>query len=142
MTDHDEGFEAAARLREVGISPTVQRRRIAEVLLSRPQHLSADEVLKLVNNAGEAVSKATVYNTLKLFLKKGLVKEVIVDPERAFYDSNTGLHHHFYNEDTGRLTDFNLRDLRVSGAPQLPAGTIQAGMDVIVRVRNGRRSGG
>lgn len=133
----EERFDAASLLRDAGISPTVQRRRIADVLLSRPQHLSADEVLKLLNRAGEAVSKATVYNTLKLFLRKGLVKEVIVDPERAFYDSNIGPHHHFYNEDTGRLTDFNAQGLRVSGVPRVPDGTVQAGVDVIVRLRNG-----
>src|SRR5262245_43230237 len=79
---HDERHDMAARLRAAGVAPTAQRRRIAEVLLAFPRHLSADQVLGLVNLRGAPVSKATVYNTLKLFLDRGLVKEVIVDPQR------------------------------------------------------------
>lgn len=132
----DARAATSARLRQAGISPTVQRRRIAEVLLARPQHLSADEIMRLVNARGGAVSKATVYNTLRLFLERGLVNEVIVDPERVFYDSNTAQHHHFYNEDSGELTDFTAGELRISGIPSLPPGTVSSAMDLIVRVRS------
>lgn len=122
-----------------GIGATAQRVRIACALFARPRHMSADQVLGLVNQRGKPVSKATVYNTLKLFVERGLIRQVIVDPDRVFYDSNTGLHHHFYNEDTGALTDFGIEEISISGTPVLPPDTVHAGVDVIVRVRNRAR---
>ena len=123
-------------LREYNISPTQQRVEIAQILLGRPQHLSAEQVLAQVNEAGaKKVSKATVYNTLGLFARKGLVREVIVDPSKVFYDSNTSEHHHFYNVDTGELMDIDADTLHLTELPQLPEGTSAAGVDVIIRVR-------
>ncbi len=122
-------------LTNLGISPTLQRVQIAAVLLSRPQHLSAEQVLQLVNQAGTVASKATVYNTLGLFARKGLVREVIIDPNKVFYDSNTDLHHHFYNVTTGELTDVDATDLDIAKLPQAPHGTACEGIDVIIRVR-------
>lgn len=88
-------------------------------------------------NEGQAnVSKATVYNTLGLFARNGLVNEVIVDPTRVFYDPNTTHHHHFYNIDTGELTDIEADQLMLTQPPALPEGTTTAGVDVIIRVRN------
>ena len=88
-------------------------------------------------NAGrDHVSKATVYNTLGLFASKGLIREVIVDPTRVFYDPNTSDHHHFYNVDTGELQDIDVADVQVSQLPELPAGTVTDGVDVIIRVRS------
>ena len=89
--------EITKRLQDKGVSPTQQRLEIAQILFARPQHLSAEEVLNIVNAQAPLVSKATVYNTLGLFARKGLVREVIVDPTKVFYDSNTTEHHHFYN---------------------------------------------
>ena len=86
-----------------GILPTPQRLEIAGILLEKPQHLSADQIIERLRRDGSAVSKATVYNTLNLFSEHGLVKEVMVDPIRKFYDSTTHPHHHFYNVDTGEL---------------------------------------
>lgn len=123
-------------MRERGITPTQQRLEIAAVLLMRPQHLSADQVMALANRKGAAVSKATVYNTLKLFAAKGLVREVIVDPTKVFYDSTTAPHYHIYNVDTGTLVDVNSDLVAVQGLPELPNGTVADGIDVIVRVRN------
>ena len=71
--------------------------------------------------AHSETSKATVYNTLNLFLRKKLIREVIVDPSKVFYDPNPDPHHHFYNVDTGELTDIDARDIRVSGLPALAA---------------------
>ena len=88
-----------------------------------------------VNEGRDRVSKATVYNTLGLFARNGLVREVIVDPTRVFYDPNTSDHHHFYNIDTGELLDINTSELRISDLPELPEGTVAAGVDVIIRVR-------
>ncbi len=128
--------EIKTRLEQVGIMPTQQRVDIALIMLNRPQHLSADQLLALANHNGGGVSKATVYNTLGLFACKGLVREVLVDPNRVFYDSNTQNHHHLYNEDTGTLVDTYADCLALQGLPQLPVETELVDVEVIIRIRN------
>lgn len=123
------------RLRAHGIAPTHQRVEIANVLFSRCEHLSADQILAMVNSRHSETSKATVYNTLKLFLEKGLVREVIVDPSKVFYDPNTRPHHHFYNMASGELTDIPASSLQLAGMPEMPAGMVAESIDVIVRIR-------
>ena len=127
--------DVAGLLRDHGILPTQQRLMIARVLFSRRQHYSADQVMTFVNDGRDRVSKATVYNTLGLFARNGLVREVIVDPTRVFYDPNTSEHHHFYNIDTGDLIDVDSSELRITDLPNLPEGTVAAGVDVIIRIR-------
>ncbi len=117
------------------IRPTSQRIDIARVLLAKPQHLSADQVFSLVNTKDELVSKATVYNTLNLFVDKGLINQVVVDSRYIFYDSNTESHHHFYNEDTGLLQDIDDEEMLVKEIPRLPKNTVQTGIDVVIRVK-------
>jgi Fur family iron response transcriptional regulator len=124
------------QLRRHDINPTHQRIEIAHALFSRGEHLSADQVLAIVNDRHSATSKATVYNTLNLFLEKKLIREVIVDPNKVFYDPNTEPHYHFYNSDTGELTDIEASRIEVSGLPQLPEGMVTDGVDIIVRVRS------
>lgn len=128
--------EAVRRLEAHGIAPTRQRVQIASHLLGRPQHVAAEELLARVNRGRARVSKATVYNTLALFARKGLVREVIVDPSRVVYDSNTRPHHHFYNLSTGELTDIDEAHIPVGRVPEVPDGTRIDGVEVIVRVRN------
>ena len=123
-----------------GVFPTAQRVDVAQVILVRPQHLSAEQIIAGLRNNGSRVSKATVYNTLNLFCERGLLKTVEVDPTRQFYDSSTEAHHHFYNVDTGELTDIAVGAIRLNVDTALPPGTEQAGVDVIVRVRNGQSS--
>jgi len=127
--------DIAARLQEYSINPTAQRVEIARVLFSRRTHLSAEDVFVLVNEQSSRVSKATVYNTLGLFAERGLIREVIADPARVFYDPNTAPHHHFYDTSTGRLTDIAADKVHVSGLPAVPEGMDVEGIDVIVRVR-------
>ena len=124
-------------LRGHGINPTHQRIEIAYALFSRGEHLSADQILSTVNGQHSETSKATVYNTLALFLEKGLVREVIVDPSKVFYDPNTQPHHHFYNIDTGELTDIGAGEIEVRGLPALPDGMVTEGVDIVVRIRSG-----
>lgn len=125
----------AGLLRSHDINPTHQRIEIAHALFSRQSHLSADQVMAIVNTRHSETSKATVYNTLKLFLEKGLIREVIVDPSKVFYDPNTSAHHHLYAVDTGELTDIDASQVHISGLPALPAGMVTEGIDLIVRVR-------
>jgi len=127
--------DATQRLQAYDILPTQQRLQIAQVLLARDQHLSADQVLELVNAGGTAVSKATVYNTLGLFAEKGILREVNVDPSRVFYDTNNSSHHHFYNVDTGELSDIDPGQVPVDQLPDAPQGTVVDGVEVIIRVR-------
>ena len=135
MSERPSRQRIAELLRDHGIGLTQQRIEIAGMLLERPQHLSAEQVLSQVNAAGGSVSKATVYNTLGLFAEKGLVREVIVDPSRVFYDSNTDPHHHLYEVTTGRLEDIDPALVSMSRLPALPPGTVVEGVDVVVRVR-------
>ena len=128
--------DVARLLRDHGILPTQQRLMIARVLFDRRHHYSADQVMTSVNEGRDRVSKATVYNTLGLFARNGLVREVIVDPTRVFYDPNTSNHHHFYNIDTGELIDIDSASLQINDLPELPAGTVAEGVDVIIRLRS------
>ena len=127
---------AARTLESCDITPTPQRVEIARILLARPQHLSAEQVLSALTQGDLTVSKATVYNTLGLFAEKGLVREVIVDPSKVFYDSNCSNHHHFYDVDSCTLEDINAGEITLGGLPELPAGKVVDRVDVIVRVRS------
>lgn len=127
--------EVAELLRQYGIHPTSQRLQITRLLFTRCTHLSAEEVFHLVNADNRRVSKATVYNTLGLLAEKGLVREVIADPQRVFYDPNTKPHHHFFDVATGQLTDISADQIQVAGLPPLPVGARLEGVDVIVRLR-------
>ena len=91
--------------------------------------------MAIVNRKHSETSKATVYNTLNLFRQKNLVREVIVDPSKVFYDPNTEPHYHIYNVESGELTDIDASKVTISGLPELPGGMITEGMDVVIRVR-------
>jgi Fur family iron response transcriptional regulator len=125
----------AGILRSHEINPTHQRIEIAHALFSRQEHLSADQVMAIVNTRHSETSKATVYNTLKLFLEKSLIREVIVDPSKVFYDPNTTPHHHLYEIESGKLSDISAEHVEIRGLPTLPDDMITEGIDLIVRVR-------
>ena len=126
----------ASQLTSHGAKPTSQRLQLAEVVFARPQHLSAEQVLQAARLRGIRVSKATVYNTLNLFVQCGLLRELVVDRDRVYYDSTVHAHHHFYNVDTGEMIDIPPDAVSFAGVPPAPAGTEQDGVDVIIRVRN------
>jgi Fur family iron response transcriptional regulator len=125
----------AQLLRRCGVTPTHQRTEIAQVLFTRCEHLSAAQILAHVNSRYAETSKATVYNTLKLFVEKKLIREVVVDSSKVVYDPNTDPHHHLYDVVSGRLTDIPADRIRVVGLPPLPPGTVAEGVDIIVRTR-------
>jgi Fur family iron response transcriptional regulator len=123
-------------LRDHGVKPTAQRVEIGVLLLARPRHMSAEQILGELRATGSRVSKATVYNTLNLFSRHGIVREVAIDPKHLVYDSTTRVHHHFFNVDTGELTDIASGTLKISGLPDVPEGTRAESIELIVRVRN------
>ena len=119
-----------------GVLPTRQRVDIARMLLSHNQHLTADQVLSQVNAAGGGISKATVYNTLGLLARKGLIRELVIDPGRVVYDSNLSPHYHLYNIDSGELRDIATDAISIADLPELPSGTAAVGVDVVIRIRD------
>ena len=121
-----------------GIRPTRQRMAIATHIFHKEQHLSADVILERVNNDDSTsnVSKATVYNTLNLFVKEGILKEVALDPQRIIYDTNTDHHHHVLNTDNGEIRDIKPVDINLSGIEGLQHEQDISGVDLIIKVRN------
>jgi Fur family iron response transcriptional regulator len=122
-------------LKSAGVNPTSQRVEIGYVLFAQHAHLSAEEIMQRVNADYAIVSKATVYNTLGLFVQHGLVREVIVEPGKVFYDSNVAPHHHYYYVDTGDLIDIPMQQVRLANLPQLPEDTELEEVDIVLRVR-------
>jgi Fur family iron response transcriptional regulator len=126
---------AAQRLRACGIQPTAQRLRIASLLIGAPQHLTADQLLDRLRRDGTRVSKATVYNTLNLFAARGVVRQLAVDGDRAWFDSNTEPHYHFQDLESGALTDLPTTAVRFEQLPPPPPGTEYAGIELFIRLR-------
>ncbi|MFQ5984092.1 MAG: iron response transcriptional regulator IrrA [Alphaproteobacteria bacterium] len=135
--------DAAERLRGAGLRPTRQRLALARLLFSGDdRHVTAEALHKEALARKLRVSLATVYNTLHQFTKAGLLREVVVDSTRSYFDTNTSHHHHFYCEDGRLLTDIPGDSVRVESLPQPPAGTTVSRVEVVVRVRRSPRSFG
>ncbi len=129
-------MDISEKLRKAGVPLTMQRLAIAQVLLAKPAHMTPDQILTEVQKNMAEISRATVYNTLNLFKEKGLVRELIVGPGQAVYDSNTSPHFHIYNVVTGEMSDIPAGDLKVVGKTALLAGVKLEEVDVIIRVNN------
>jgi Fur family iron response transcriptional regulator len=125
-------------LARMGIRPTVPRVRIAALLLAAPQHLSAEQIIAALAASGRRVSKATVYNTLKLFASSGLIRQLTIDDSRAWYDSNTGAHYHFHDTESGALIDVPVPEVEFSRLPQTPDGMEVESIDLVIRLRKRR----
>lgn len=127
---------ALESLRGAGLRPTRQRLALARLLVEKgDRHVSAEQLHAEAIGADIAVSLATVYNTLHQFTSAGLLREVVVEPGRSYFDTNTAEHHHFYDEDSGRLQDIPGTDLSVAQLPSPPHGATISRVDVIVRIR-------
>ncbi len=101
--------------------------------------MSAEQILDELKGKSQ-VSKATVYNSLKLFAERGLIRQVNVHSERLIYDSNMRPHHHFYNVDTGELTDIDPDEVELAGLPRPPEGTVADGVEIVIKVRRADRN--
>ncbi len=127
--------ESIELLKSRGLRPTRQRLALARLLFEDgARHVTAEQLHDDAQRGNVRVSLATVYNTLHQFTEAGLLSEVVVDPGRSYFDTNTSDHHHFYFEDTGRLEDIPDRSIAISTLPEPPAGTKLNRVDVIVRV--------
>ncbi len=126
-----------ARLKAGGLRPTRQRLSLARLLFDgEDRHLTAEQLHSEALEADVAVSVATVYNTLHQFTKVGLLREVVVEPGRSYFDTNVDDHHHFYFESSGDLQDIPSDRLQVAELPDPPEGTHISRVDVVVRVQD------
>ncbi len=132
--------QALERLRRVGLRPTRQRLALAKLLFEQgDRHVTAEQLHEEAEGAKVRVSLATVYNSLHQFTQLGLLREVVVEPGRSYFDTNTSDHHHFYFEDEARLLDIPGDRVEVSRLPSPPAGTTLRRVDVILRVGGRQR---
>jgi len=128
--------KAIQRLREVGLRPTRQRVELASVLFKgEDRHVTAESLYEEASGLGLRISLATVYNTLHQFTHAGLLRQVIVDAARGYFDTNTGDHQHFFLEDEGALIDIPGDQITVAGVPVPPAGLAVDRVDVVVRIK-------
>jgi Fur family transcriptional regulator, iron response regulator len=128
---------AVTRLRAAGLRPTRQRNELADLLFTNGhRHLTAEILHAEAVNRGIRVSLATVYNTLHQFTNVGLLRQVMVDATRSYFDTNTTEHQHFYYEDEGLLSDIpGSEEISVGNLPDAPQGTAISRVDVVVRVK-------
>jgi len=125
------------QIRTAGLRPTRQRMALARLLFEGgPRHVTAELLHAEAQAASIRVSLATVYNTLHQFTSAGLLREIVVDSQRCYFDTNTGDHHHFFFEDSSELQDIPDGQIAVSGLPDAPSGTAIKTVDVIVRLNN------
>ena len=136
MTTNRPYSAALERLRGAGLRPTRQRLALTKLLYSDgDRHVTAESLHKEAMAERVRVSLATVYNTLHQFTSAGLLREVVVDSTRSYFDTNTSHHHHFFCEENRRLIDIPGDAMRVENLPPPPSGTAIKRIDVVVRVR-------
>ena len=132
--------ELTIRLREAGLKPTRQRLALGALLFAgADRHVTSESLFDEAQAAGAGVSLATVYNTLHQFRDAGLLREVKLDSERRWFDTNAGAHHHFFVEETGALIDIPEHEVEVSQLPPPPRGYAIEGVDVVVRLKSRKR---
>jgi len=135
MYDDREILLMKTRLREAGLRPTNQRLALSSILYSQGnRHITAERLHIEAQEQGIRVSLATVYNTLHQFTSADLLREVVVDSSRSYFDTNMGPHHHFFIENKGELVDIDGDDVEIRGLPSAPDGHVIKGIDVIVRL--------
>lgn len=128
--------ELADQVKAAGLRPTRQRVSLARLLFHNgDRHVTAEQLHGEAKSAEIPVSLATIYNTLNQFTRAGLLREVVVEPGRSYFDTNTSDHHHFYFEDTGDLRDIPPEHVDLAHLPAAPEGTQVDRVDVIIRLR-------
>ena len=125
------------KLREAGLRPTKQRVKICELLFLRDKtfHFTINDLVKKISDEmNEKISLATVYNTVHAFQKKGHLKEIAINSDKTYYDTNTSIHHHFYDEDTHELIDCDENDIdSINLKKDIPGKQIKS-VEVLIKV--------
>ena len=125
------------KLREIGLRPTKQRVKICELLFSREKtfHFTINDLAKKISDEmNEKISLATVYNTVHAFQKKGHLKEIAINSDKTYYDTNTSVHHHFYDEDTHELIDCNQNDIDTVNVKNNITGKKIKSVEILIKV--------
>ena len=125
------------KLRELGLRPTKQRVKICEVLFDREKtfHFTINDLVKMISQEmKEKISLATVYNTVHAFEKKGYLKQISINSDKSYFDTNTSVHHHFYDEDTHELIDCDKSDIDTINVKKNITGKKINSVEVLVRV--------
>ena len=134
--ERETRLDAAAARLKAGLRPTRQRVELARLLFTgHDRHVTAESLAEESTRTGVKVSLATVYNTLHQFQSAGLLRQVVVDASRSYFDTNVGDHQHFFVENEGLLIDIPGEEISVSGVPAAPPGLIVDRVDVVVRVK-------
>ena len=122
---------------DAGLRPTRQRLALATLLVGdgENRHVTAESLYEAAQAAGESVSLATVYNTLKAFCDAGLLREITIDGSKSYFDTDISDHPHYYWEDTGAFTDAPVEELQIRNLPPAPTGSKISGVDVVIRLR-------
>jgi Fur family iron response transcriptional regulator len=125
------------KLRVSGLRPTRQRLRICEVLFSTEKtfHFTINDLTKIIEDKlSEKISLATVYNTIHAFKKKGYLKEISINSDKSYFDTNTTEHHHFFDEDTNELIDCSSDDIDSVNIKQNITGKKIKSVEVLIKV--------
>lgn len=132
--------QALERLQGAGLRPTRQRIALARLLFDAPHHhVTAEQLHAEAMGSDIKVSLATVYNTLNQFTDVGLLREVVVESGKSYFDTNTNAHHHFFIEATGSLIDIPVQELSFDQLPVAPTGMQVTGIDVVIRLIAGKQ---
>ena len=124
-------------LREIGLRPTKQRVKICELLFLREKtfHFTINDLAKKISDEmNEKISLATVYNTVHAFQKIGHLKEIAINSDKTYYDTNTSVHHHFYDEDTHELIDCNQNDIDAVNVKNNITGKKINSVEILIKV--------
>ena len=132
-----KNFNFIEKLRETGLRPTKQRVKICEVLFNREKtfHFTINDLVKKISiELNEKISLATVYNTVHALQKKGYLKEISINSDKSYFDTNTTVHHHFYDEDTHQLIDCDENEIENVNVKNNITGKKISSVEVLVRV--------
>ena len=132
-----KNFNFIEKLRETGLRPTKQRVKICEVLFNRDKtfHFTINDLVKKISEElNEKISLATIYNTVHALQKKGYLKEISINSDKSYFDTNTTVHHHFYDEDTHQLIDCNENEIENVNVKNNTTGKKINSVEVLVRV--------
>ena len=132
-----KNFNFIEKLRETGLRPTKQRVKICEVLFNKDKtfHFTINDLVKKISEElNEKISLATVYNTVHALQKKGYLKEISINSDKSYFDTNTTVHHHFYDEDTHQLIDCDENEIENVNVKNNITGKKINSVEVLVRV--------
>ena len=138
-----KNFNFIEKLRETGLRPTKQRVKICEVLFNRDKtfHFTINDLVKKISEElKEKISLATVYNTVHALQKKGYLKEISINSDKSYFDTNTSVHHHFYDEDTHQLIDCDENEIENVNVKNNITGKKINSVEVLVRVASNNQN--